>query len=178
MTLALLVLALCAPSFLGAKDLLENAFFKALAGTWKGEGQMTVGDQASRALRNRIQAGFGEEGAVFTIQGALASADNDGKFTEEPMAYHWEFRPSKKKEGMIDGRLFIHNEEKETADYEVSIDEAGKTARLVQVPGKPEEDRIELTKQVAGQDYTVQIAVRKPSGELAASGKLQFKREP
>ena len=94
------------------------------------------------------------------------------------MAYHWEFRPSKKTEGKIDGRLFIHNEEKDTADYEVSIDEAPTTARVVQVSGKSEEGRFELTKQVAGDDYTVQIVVRKPSGELAATGKLQFKQEP
>lgn len=174
--LSLLALgALLLPSSF-AQDLRGNAFFKALEGKWKGQGQLAETGKPSQLLRNQIQVGFQDAGALFIIEGALILGEDKDGVSPDPMIYRWEIRRSAKPGAPLQGRLLP--KDGDPGDFDITIDEATATAHFVQRPLPDDPKIFKMTKQVKGNEYLVLLTQFDPNGTQTLAGELKFTRLP
>tara|TARA_R110002096_G_scaffold26518_10_gene81782 strand:+ start:4171 stop:4668 length:498 start_codon:yes stop_codon:yes gene_type:complete len=160
----LIWLALLLPTF--AEDLRENAFFKALEGTWTGAGEMTDANFETAQLTNRIVASFSSEGDVFTIQGNLVANDN-------PVEYSWTYT-AHELEGLYRGEYVTASSPENVSEFQVSIDQAALTATLEPFPGGT---LIRLQKAIRGDIYEVNFEFVSALGQTTLKGFVKFERE-
>ncbi|MEX2581041.1 MAG: hypothetical protein WD342_18425 [Verrucomicrobiales bacterium] len=164
-----LVAVVLATGVAAAGDLGDNAFFQALEGTWRGEGSLTNAEGETQDLKNEIEAGFADDGGTFTIEGSLLIGDSD---ESESLDYRWLFTEHSL-EGLYLGR-FIDLTNDQEREFEVSINEAARSAKLTETSGSSAGNRIELTKQFEGENYVVDIAFIDSSGNKTLEGHLEF----
>ncbi len=155
------------PSAGWAQDLRNNAFFKALEGTWVGQGEVEDNKGVINAASNTIAASFSSDGSMFTIKGKMLVDTHE-------MEYRWEYTKHSI-EGMYSGK-FINSDGQETL-FDAAIDEANLTARVSQTSGVSGDPRIELEKKIADGKYHATFSIIDTDGSTTFSGKLIFDKE-
>lgn len=171
-----LLLCLSFASAAAAEDLTGNKFFKALEGKWVGKGSFTNATDDPQLARNKIEAKFSEDGAMFTIKGALKLGEDGTAFADTPFDYKWELIRSAV-EGLYAGRFIILSGDGGEADYEVSIDETNLIARLNQISGPAGQNRFEITQKIEEENYIVNITQINSDGNTVSTGEIKFERD-
>ncbi|MEQ1842086.1 MAG: hypothetical protein ABL994_16900 [Verrucomicrobiales bacterium] len=164
-----LILCLALPSVLTAGDLRENAFFKALQGSWTGDGEFLTLDKPPTPLRNHIEASFSEDGTEFRIKGTLLIDEN-------PMDYVWTYS-THEIEGLYRALWKNLAQPDFVLEYSVNIDQAALVATLEPAVGASGSSLIRMVKRVEGNKYQVEIRVTDASGNETLQGTVRFVRD-
>ena len=166
---ALLYFCIELPGLLAAGDLRENAFFKALQGSWTGDGEFLSLDKPPSPVRNHIDCAFNDDGTEFTIKGHLTIDEN-------PMDYAWVYT-THEIEGIYRARWTNAAQPDFAMEYSVNIDQANLIATLEPAVGAAGSSIIRMVKKVEGAKYTVEIHITDSSGNTTLQGAVNFKRD-
>jgi hypothetical protein len=167
-TPALFIAFLALPALLGAQDLRENAFFKALQGRWTGDGEFLSPDKPPSPVTNQIECAFSEDGLEFKITGHLAIDGN-------PLDYTWIYT-AHEIEGLYRARWLNNAQPGAPVEYSVNIDQANLVATLEPAVGATGSSLIRMVKKIEANHYTVEIQVTDASGNTTLQGKVNFTR--
>jgi len=165
--LATWILFCALPVSASAGDLRENAFFKALEGTWKGEGLGEDQEGKEFDLKGKIKAGFTKDGSMFTIDGSLI-------FNEMELEYQWQYTEHSI-EGLYSAKSISANGD-ETL-FDASVDETSLFARLTQTSGLSSNPRLEIEKKIVEGKYQTKVLIIDPSGDTTFTAELKFEKE-
>jgi len=166
---AFLFCLLALPACLSAGDLRDNAFFKALQGSWTGDGEFLSLDKPPSPVRNQIVCAFSEDGAEFTIKGNLVIDEN-------PMDYVWTYS-AHELEGLYRARWKNSAQPDFVLEYSVTIDQTNLIATLEPVVGAAGSSIIRMVKKIEGKHYQVEILITDSGGNTTLQGTVKFQRD-
>ena len=154
-----------------AQNVSENAFFKALTGSWRGSGELVDAEGKTTEVNNRIEAKFDDDGESFKIRGNL-------KFDQQELPYTWIYRASAI-EGLYEANYVVDETSNLRLDstYEVAIDESTLTARLNQNSGVSGSARIVFEKKIEDGKFVVKLSFVDPNENTTLNGTVTFERE-
>ena len=166
---AFLFCLLALPASLSAGDLRENAFFKALQGSWTGDGEFLSLDKPPSTVHNQITCSFSDDGNEFTIKGNLVIDEN-------PLEYVWTYT-AHELEGLYRARWKNLAEPASVLEYSVNIDPTNLIATLEPAVGAAGSSIIRMVKKIEGDRYQVEIHITDSGGNTTLQGTVKFKRD-
>jgi hypothetical protein len=156
------------PGLLLGGDLRTNTFFKALQGSWTGDGEFLSLDKPPSPVHNQIECAYTTDGTEFLIKGHLLLDEN-------PIDYVWTYS-AHEIEGLYRARWKNIAQPDAVQEYSVNIDQDNLVATLEPVVGIPGSAVLSLVQTIKGNHYEVEVRLTDSAGNTTLQGVVRFTR--